>query len=189
MGCNYWSLPEIPASGNNVHIYNIQWLSYNGKETSVHCKNTCQVSFALTQCSHHYIIYKEAGNMTVALKLQYMWHVYHTIHHDKISCLRICSTRARFTKGFWAHNPNFGKNHVVLTWYIMVWSGHNVAHVTAAQLRCANLWPDWIIRIKITAKWIFNYESINPLWNGRRTLVSGTSSHSGGLHAKHATLG
>ena len=40
-----------------------------------------------------------------------------------------------YHKGFWAYNPKFEKkNHVALTWKMMIWPGHNFAHVTIAEL-------------------------------------------------------
>ena len=39
-----------------------------------------------------------------------------------------------FTKGLWAHNPNFVKLNVAITYTIINKSGHNFAHVTTAWL-------------------------------------------------------
>ena len=75
-----------------------------------------------------------------------------------------------FTTGLWAHNPSLEKIHIALAWKIMFWSGHNFAHVTAAAVTCAKLRPDYDIN-NHNSKDIyflqdFNYELINPLWNG-----------------------
>ena len=42
-------------------------------------------------------------------------------------------------------------------------------HDSSAVMTCANLWRDWIIRIEIKAKWIFDNKVINGFENGSLT--------------------
>ena len=74
------------------------------------------------------------------------------------------------TNGLWAHKPNLVKIHFALICKMMIWSSHNfcTCHDSWAVMACANLWLDWIIKIKIKENSIsirFQLGTKNCLWN------------------------
>ena len=60
--------------------------------------------------------------------------------------------------------------HLVFAWQIMIVSGYNLTHAATPVVTCANVWPNWIVVIKINAKRnIITAESKVHnllLWNG-----------------------
>ena len=54
----------------------------------------------------------------------------------------------------YGQDPNVLEIPVSLKWKIKTKSGHNFAHTTTAELLW-HLWPEWKIRMRIRAEWIF----------------------------------
>ena len=50
-------------------------------------------------------------------------------------------------------------------------------HDSSAVVACPKLWTDWITRIRIRAKRIFNDELSNHMWNGSLALICSMHSH------------
>ena len=124
--------------------------------------------------------------------LEMSWHLESSNNKDTETLISE-GPGTRFTYKFWAQNSNLVKTCDALSWTIMIWSGHNFAHVTTAELSWHVRNHDMIrsLKSKLEQNEIFrkfNYELIDCLWkmipavvkwHHRTRLVSMTSQDKG----------